>query len=239
MTTMIDTTQARARWFHLTPGHVVIGLLAVEVLLFLAEQCRWIPKIWPALIAIAIVDAAILVMFVWLVVALVVRRQFQFSIRSLLVLVVVVAVPYGWLRAERHWNGKGWIAGDRRVCTFLTSYDIRNLSTFVGGYEHPPEESAAPQQFLAYLLGLEDAQDAPMDLYGRDKALSNFRYVTSADRRTVATVHVYAQYTPGSIVIWFGDNDDDHICITMTPGIRREYETAMAAVRAKQDRAAR
>ena len=40
MAAMDDTTQARIRWFHLTPGRVVIGLLAVEVLLWLSETDR-------------------------------------------------------------------------------------------------------------------------------------------------------------------------------------------------------
>ena len=31
MTSMDDTTQARVRWFHLTPGRFVLSLLAVEV----------------------------------------------------------------------------------------------------------------------------------------------------------------------------------------------------------------
>ena len=42
-------------------------------------------------------DAA---MLVWFAVALVFRRRFQFSLRSLLVMVVVVALPYSWLAVE-------------------------------------------------------------------------------------------------------------------------------------------
>lgn len=241
MPIMDDTTQSR--WFHLTPGRFVIGLLAVEGLLFLAEQLSVLPTVWTPMIAVVLVDVAILVMFMWFVVALVFRRRFQFSIRSLLVLVVVVALPYGWLRAERHWNGKGWIAGDRRVCKFLASHDIHKLGTIVRvrgrAYKQPPEESAAAQQFLAYLLTLEDAQAAPVDLLGRVAANSQFHYVTPTGSRTVATVLVCDSYGPGSVVvIYFGDDYDDHICITMSPNVRRAYDTALAAIGAERSRTA-
>jgi len=45
----------------------------------------------------AFVGVAFLVMLLWFIVALVFRWHFQFGIRSLLVLVVVVAVPCSWL----------------------------------------------------------------------------------------------------------------------------------------------
>ena len=39
-------------------------------------------------------------MLLWFLVALVFRRRFQFSLRSLLLLVVVVAIPCSWLSVE-------------------------------------------------------------------------------------------------------------------------------------------
>ncbi len=87
------------RWFHPTPGRFAIGLLAVEVLLWLSDRFRWLPKGWPALIAVAAVGVVVLGMFVWFGVALVFRQRFQFSLRSLLVLVVAMAVPCSWLAA--------------------------------------------------------------------------------------------------------------------------------------------
>jgi hypothetical protein len=90
----------RGRWFHITPDRLVIGLLAAEGSLLLAEWLRWIPKGWPVLIAIAAVAAAMLLMLVWFVVALLFRRRFQFSIRALLLLVAVVAVPCSWMMVE-------------------------------------------------------------------------------------------------------------------------------------------
>ena len=88
------------RWFHLTPGHFVLALLAVEFLLFLSQRFRWLPKGWPVLIAVASVGAFVLAMSLWLGVALVFRQKFQFSIMSLLILVVVVALPCSWMPVE-------------------------------------------------------------------------------------------------------------------------------------------
>jgi hypothetical protein len=90
------------RCFRLTPGHCLLALLAVEFLLFLSQLFRWLPKGWPVLIAIASVGAVVLAMLVWLAVALVFGRRFQFSLRSLLMLVVVVALPCSWYATEVH-----------------------------------------------------------------------------------------------------------------------------------------
>ena len=57
-------------------------------------------KGWTVLIAVAAVGVAFLVMLLWFIMALVFRWRFQFSIRSLLVLVVVVALPFSWLAVE-------------------------------------------------------------------------------------------------------------------------------------------
>jgi hypothetical protein len=40
--TLDDTTQPRIRRFHLTPGHFVLLLLAVEVLLWLSDRFGWL-----------------------------------------------------------------------------------------------------------------------------------------------------------------------------------------------------
>ena len=78
------------------------GLLAVEVLLWLSERFGWLGwhKGYAVLTGVAVVGVAMVLMLVWFGVALVFRWRFQFSIRSLLVLVVVVAVPCSWLAVE-------------------------------------------------------------------------------------------------------------------------------------------
>ncbi|MGO9110051.1 MAG: hypothetical protein ACLP9L_12535, partial [Thermoguttaceae bacterium] len=62
---------------------------------------RWLPKGWPVLIAVAAVGLVVLAMFVWFGVALVFRRRFQFSLRSLLLVALVIAILCKWLVAGK------------------------------------------------------------------------------------------------------------------------------------------
>ena len=91
----------RRRWYHLSPDRLIIGLFAVEGFLFLSEQFQWFAfnekKGWTVLIAVAAVCLVVVVMLLWLVVSLLFRCRFQFSLRSLVVLVVAVAIPCCWL----------------------------------------------------------------------------------------------------------------------------------------------
>ena len=102
MASMDATTQARVRWFHLTPGRFVSALLAVEVLLWLSERFGWLGwhKGYAVLTCVAVAGVVLVVTVVWFAVALLLRWRFQFSIRSLLVLVVVVALPCNWFMVE-------------------------------------------------------------------------------------------------------------------------------------------
>ena len=52
------------------------------------------------LIAIASVSVTMLLMLLWWLAALCSRWRFQFSLRSLLALTVVVAIPFSWLAVE-------------------------------------------------------------------------------------------------------------------------------------------
>jgi len=98
----MPTTDPQARWFHPTPDRFVLLLLAVECLLWLSERFGWLGwhKCYAVLTAVASVGVAMLGMFVWFAVAVAFRRRFQFSLRSLLVLVVVVALPCSWLGGQ-------------------------------------------------------------------------------------------------------------------------------------------
>ncbi len=88
--------------YHLTPDRLVLLMLAVEGLLWLSDRLGW--PVWhkgyAVLTAVASVGVAFLLMLAWFAVALIFRWRFQFSIRSLLVLVVVVAVPCSWLAVD-------------------------------------------------------------------------------------------------------------------------------------------
>ena len=103
MTGMADVPE-KPRWYRLTPDRCVVALLALEGFLLLSAWFRWFPfnehKGWTVLICLATVGAALVLMFLWFLAALVFRLRFQFSLRSLLLLVVVVAIPCSWLATE-------------------------------------------------------------------------------------------------------------------------------------------
>ena len=92
-------------WFRLTPDRVVALLLALEGFLWLSERSHWFSfnehKCWTVLIGLAAIGAAFVAMLLWFLAAVVFRLRFQFSIRSLLMLMVVVAIPCSWLAEAR------------------------------------------------------------------------------------------------------------------------------------------
>jgi len=92
------------RSFYPTPAWLIYGLLVVEGLLWLSERYTWFwfneKKGWTVLVGVGVVGVVMIVMLLWFVVALVFRWRFQFSIRSLLVLTVAVALPFSWLAVE-------------------------------------------------------------------------------------------------------------------------------------------
>jgi hypothetical protein len=95
------STSPRVRWrFLLAPEHLVIALITIEVLLWLSERSLWFPfsrnRGFTVLIAVATVGAFCLVMLVWFAASLLFRLRFQFNIRSLLALMLAVAIPSSW-----------------------------------------------------------------------------------------------------------------------------------------------
>ena len=100
----MDAHEQKRRWYRSTPGWLVYGSSAVTGLLFALERWRWLPfnehKGRTVLIAVAGVGVVAAVMGLWLLVALIFRRRFQFGLRMLLALTVAVALPFSWLAVE-------------------------------------------------------------------------------------------------------------------------------------------
>ncbi|NQU23447.1 MAG: hypothetical protein HQ567_19370, partial [Candidatus Nealsonbacteria bacterium] len=97
---MLESQPPKRRWYHPTPDRFLVVLLPILGLLFLSERFRWFEfnehKNWTVLIAVAAVCLAVLLLLLWLGVSLVSRLRFQFSVRSLLLFVAVVAVVCSW-----------------------------------------------------------------------------------------------------------------------------------------------
>jgi len=94
----------RRRWYYLTPDRLVIGLLGVEVLLWLSERFQWFPfstqRASTVLIAVACVTGFLVLMLLWFAVSFFTRLRFQFGIRTLLVLAVAVAIVSSWFAGK-------------------------------------------------------------------------------------------------------------------------------------------
>jgi len=102
---MTEAPASKPRLFHPTPGRFLLGLLvAVEGFLLLSEHFQWFPfndhRGWTVLFALASVAVYLLLMLLGLIASLLVRWRFHFSIWSLVVLLVTVAIPCSWLAVE-------------------------------------------------------------------------------------------------------------------------------------------
>jgi hypothetical protein len=95
-----ETMPPRLRWYRPRPGHLLFVLLLAEGLLLLSDRFGCWHKGYAVLVAIASIGLTILVLLLWFALALLRRWQFQFSIRSLLALTVVVAIACSWLAVE-------------------------------------------------------------------------------------------------------------------------------------------
>jgi hypothetical protein len=96
--------KTRRCWPRLTPDRFVVVLLILEGFLWLSGRFGWFPfnhhKGWTVLIAVASVAVLLLLAFLWFLLSLVFKWRFQFSLLSLFLLTVVVALPCGWLETE-------------------------------------------------------------------------------------------------------------------------------------------
>jgi hypothetical protein len=92
------------RWLRVTPGGVALLLLATEAFLWASERFQVLAfnrhKGCTAVVALAAVAVFLLLMLGWFLLAAVFRWRFQFGLRSLLVLPLVVALVCGWLATE-------------------------------------------------------------------------------------------------------------------------------------------
>jgi hypothetical protein len=101
------------------PARFMAALLVIEALLGFSDRFGWWHKGYAVLTGLAVVGVATLLLLAWFGVALAFRRRFQISLRTLLALVLIVALPCSWLaveaeKARRQMEAVGWVAGARR-----------------------------------------------------------------------------------------------------------------------------
>ena len=95
---------SKSRLYRPSPQHLPIILLAIDAILLASERFRIFTfnhqKGCTVLIALAGVGVITALGLLWFVAALLLSCRFQYGIRSLIVLVVGVAVPCSWLAVE-------------------------------------------------------------------------------------------------------------------------------------------
>jgi hypothetical protein len=100
----MDESKTNRRWYHPSPDRLIVGLIVLEILLLLSDQFRWFAfnekKGYTVLIAVAAVGVVVVIMLLWLGASLLFRWRFQFTVRSLAVLVAAVAIPCCWLTVK-------------------------------------------------------------------------------------------------------------------------------------------
>lgn len=108
-----------------TPDRFVFGLAVLGGFLLLSERFSWLPfnekKGYTVLVAVAAVCVGLLVLFLWFGLSLVLRRRFQFGLRSLLAMVLLVAVACSWLgvKVEQARKQKAVVEALKRHCVIV------------------------------------------------------------------------------------------------------------------------
>jgi hypothetical protein len=107
---MDDAPTPKRRWYRITPERLVILLLAFEAYLLLSQwQCCYPfrgSRGWGSLASVAAVALTLLLLSAWFFTSLIFRWRFQYSLRSLLLLFVVVAIAFSWLATELQRAGR-------------------------------------------------------------------------------------------------------------------------------------
>jgi hypothetical protein len=120
-------TAHKCQRFRPSPGHLVAVLLVAECLLWLSACLGW-PK-WrtgyAVLYDMALVGTGLTALLLWWLIAVVFRWRFQFSVRSLLALAVVVAIPCSWFTSEiRRAKRQRTVVASLLQATASVNYDI-------------------------------------------------------------------------------------------------------------------
>ncbi|MGO8751436.1 MAG: hypothetical protein ACLQNE_36275 [Thermoguttaceae bacterium] len=103
---MDEMPKPRRHWFHFTPERLLIALLPVWGALFLFEHFHWLNKGYSVLFAVASMVAVLLFLLLWFVVALVFRWRFQYSIRTLLLVMLLASIGMSWVAVKMQGSRK-------------------------------------------------------------------------------------------------------------------------------------
>ncbi|MEE8452002.1 MAG: hypothetical protein V3R99_08815 [Thermoguttaceae bacterium] len=134
----------------------LVGLLGVEAFLLASERFGWFAfnerRGWTVLITLSVVCLAVLLILLWLAVSLLFRRRFQFSIRSLCVLTLVVAIPCSWFAVKMQQTKR-----QREMVTTLVRAGgrVRYDHMYFSQESYVPKKRMPNPLWLVKLLGID------------------------------------------------------------------------------------
>lgn len=100
----IQPTPRGLRWYALTPSKVLAFVLLVQALLFLSADSfpLWfkLPQAFAILVAAAVTAFFLLLLAAWVLVGWIFKAKRQFGLATLLLAVLAVAFPCGWLARQ-------------------------------------------------------------------------------------------------------------------------------------------
>ncbi len=185
------------RWFYPGPHWVLLCSIIATSFLFFSEGFHWFSfnthKGWTVLVALATTGVFLLLIVVWFVVAFLFRIRFQFSIRSLLALVTVVAVSFSWLatesqRAKRQKETVDAIRGAEGCEVYYELDPSRppsiNTDPSVKGWHDPPTPT-----WIETRLGTDFFHPVEMATVGRDQVGEVVPYIKRL--HGLRTLYVY------------------------------------------------
>jgi hypothetical protein len=115
---MAEMTQRQRPLLPSKLSWLIVAILMFNAVLFVSQRFKWfsfnVHKGWTVLIALTCTGIFLGLFALWLTAVLLLRWEFRVSIRSLLTLFVVGAIPLGWLAAEmkaarRQMDAINWI----------------------------------------------------------------------------------------------------------------------------------
>jgi len=102
---MSDTVEREPHQLRLTPTSLIIALLGIQGGLLLSERFQWFAfnqeKGWTVLIAMAVAGLGVLALLIVSFASYLFKWQFQFSVKSLVLLLLVSAIPCCWFAEKR------------------------------------------------------------------------------------------------------------------------------------------
>lgn len=93
--------EPKTPWYHFTFGRVFLLLLLAETPVLVLGPCRWCGWRNAILIGLTVLLVTPVVALIWFLLEVGIRRRFQFSIRSLLLLMLLTSLVLSWVAVKR------------------------------------------------------------------------------------------------------------------------------------------